>query len=150
MRELRDFVHEKRREAYWKNTIAGGKYPHLCAMGDELREICGDALRVIHIERPIDESIHSLKKRSAKETGWLKITDAQAEAVQKWLWERKSRFLAGADHLTVEFDELRTDPAGQNERIIQYLNLTPSETQIADAVGHVAPARCDAEGVPAT
>jgi len=137
MRELRDFIHEKRREAYWKNTITGGKYPHLCAMGDELREICGDALRVIHIDRPIDESIHSLKKRAAKETGWLRITDDQAEAVQRWLWERKTAFLAEVEHLTIEFDDLRTNPATQIERIIDHIGVEPTDTQIASANSHV-------------
>jgi hypothetical protein len=150
VRDLSSFVQEKRREAHWKNTIAGGKYPHLCAMGDELKEICGDALRVIHINRPLDESIASLKKRSARSNDWLRITDEQAEAVQRWLWERKAALLDSVDHLAVEFDDLISDPAEQVERIIQYLNLTPSEDQIAHAINHVAPAPCDAEAVAAT
>lgn len=137
--ELRSFINEKRREANWKNTIAGGKYPHLCALGDDLQTACGDALRVIHINRPLDESIQSLKKRSAKETGWLNIPDDQAEAVQRWLCDEKSEFLAKIDHLTVEFDDLRSDPAGQVERIVQYLELTPTGDQVADAIGHVIP-----------
>jgi len=138
VRELRSFIDEKRREAFFKNTIAGGKYPHLCAMGDELREVCGPRnLRVIHINRPLAESLASLKKRSAKESGWLRITDDQAEAVQRWLWERKSALLAEVEHLAVVYEDLRFDPTGQVERIIDYLNITPSDTQIAAAVGHV-------------
>jgi len=135
--KLRSFIDEKRREAFFKNMIAGGKYPHLCAMGEELREICGDALRVIHINRPLDESIASLKKRSAKETGWLHITDDQVEAVQRWLWDRKTAFLTEADHLTVEFDDLRTNPAGQIEQIIEHLRIEPTDAQIASAISHV-------------
>jgi len=131
------FIHEKRREAYWKNTIAGGKYPHLCAMGDELRETCGDALRVFHIDRPLEESIQSLKKRLAREKGWLHINDNQAEAVQRWLWERKQTFLAEVEHLTVEFDGLLADPEAQIERIARYLDLRPTDEQVAAARGHV-------------
>ncbi|QNN24030.1 hypothetical protein HED60_17720 [Planctomycetales bacterium ZRK34] len=149
VRDLSSFVQEKRREAHWKNTLAGGKYPHLCAMGGELKEACGDGLRLIHINRPLDESIASLKKRSARSNDWLRITDEQAEAVQRWLWERKAALLEGVDHLTVEFDDLLSNPAEQVERIIQYLNLTPSEDQIARAIGHVATAPCDAEAVAA-
>jgi len=106
-------------------------------MGDELREICGDALRVIHINRPLDESIASLKKRSAKSNDWLRISDDQAEAVQRWLWERKTAFLDEVEHLTIEFDDLRTNPATQIERIIEHLGIEPTDAQIANAVGHV-------------
>jgi len=137
--ELRSFIDEKRREAFFKNTIAGGKYPHLCALGNELRESCGAPrnLRVIHTSRPLDESITSLKKRSARESDWLHITDDQAEAVQRWLWERKTTFLAEVEHLTIEFDDLRANPTGQIERIIEYLGIEPTDTQIASAIGQV-------------
>lgn len=137
LRDLRSFIAEKRLEAQWKNTIAGGKYPHLCAMGDELREICGDALRVIHINRPLDESIASLKKRSAAAKDWLRIGDERAEAVQRWLWERKAAFLDTVDHLTIEFDDLLTEPAAQVDRVIEYLALKATDDQRAAAIAHV-------------
>lgn len=139
VRELRSFIHEKRREAHWLNTIAGGKYPHLCAMGGELQEACADPrnLRVIHINRPLEDSIASLKARSAKETGWLHIAEEQAEAVQRWLWDRKSAFLADVEHLTVEFDDLLADPTAEVARIVEYLNLAPTGEQRAAAIAHI-------------
>ncbi|MBI1373643.1 MAG: glycosyl transferase family 25 [Phycisphaera sp.] len=135
--ELRGWIGDRRREAHWKNSIAGGKYPHLCAMGEELQTVCGRRLRVIHIDRPLDRSIESLKERSRKEAGWLNITDEQCERVQRWLWERKTAFLAGVDHLTIGFDDLRADPVAQVGRVIAFLGIDPTEAQRAAAVRHV-------------
>jgi len=57
----------------------GGKYPHLCFMGDLLLEFEPDS-RFIHIDRPHDESIRSLTYRSAKAhgAGLLDEVDLQA------------------------------------------------------------------------
>ncbi|MBI1371012.1 MAG: hypothetical protein GC162_20450, partial [Planctomycetes bacterium] len=137
VRDLSSFVQEKRREAHWKNTIAGGKYPHLCAMGDELKEICGDALRVIHVNRPLDESIASLKKRSARSNDWLRISDEQAEAVQRWLWDRKAALLDSVDYMTIEYDDLLADPAPQVDQILKYLKISVSLEQRAAAIAHI-------------
>jgi hypothetical protein len=95
------------------------------------------ALRVIHINRPLDESIASLKKRSAKSNDWLRINDERAEAVQRWLWDRKTEFIGEVEHLTVEFDDLLSDPAAQVERVIEFLGLEPTDEQRAAAIAHV-------------
>ena len=79
--DLQVFISEKRLEVHWKNTIAGGKYPHLCAMGEELIEMLGEDLREIHIDRPLEESIESMKRRPAKENGWLGFSESEAETV---------------------------------------------------------------------
>ena len=140
LRDLRAWITDRRREAAAKKTIAGGKYPHLCAMGDELREICGDGLRVIHIDRPIEESIQSLKKRSAKESGWLRTTDEQAETVQHWLLEHKKAFLGGkVEHLAISFSDLMESPCSEVERLCRFLGLKPTETQLDSALAHVCP-----------
>ena len=115
------WIRNRQREATQRGTIAGGKYPHLCVMGEELTAICGDGLRVIHINRPLEESIESLKRRSRLANGWLRITDEQAEAVQRWLWAGKEAFLKEVAEtslwgcpLTIEYDDLLQDPEKQD------------------------------------
>jgi hypothetical protein len=121
--------------------MAGGKYPHLCAMGAALRAACGDRLRVIHIDRPLDESIASLRDRSRRETGWLHADDAQVERVQHWLWGAKQDLLQEVPHLTVAFADLLADPRREIARIVAWLELAPSEGAVARAVAHVHPER---------
>ena len=79
--DLQVFISEKRLVVHWKNTIAGGKYPHLCAMGEDLIEMLGKDLREIHIDRPLEESIESMKRRSAKGNGWSGFSESEAETV---------------------------------------------------------------------
>jgi hypothetical protein len=121
--------------------MAGGKYPQLCGMGAALREACGDRLRVIHIDRALDESIASLRDRSRCATGWLRADDAQVDRVQRWLWEAKQDLLLQVPHLTVAFADLLADPRREIERIVAWLELAPSEDAVARAVAHVQPER---------
>jgi len=72
-RRLREWIDARQREAAWRGTIMGGKYPHLCLMIDLLLELEPES-RFIHIDRPIEESIRSLVDRSAKARGWLRAT----------------------------------------------------------------------------
>ena len=135
--KLAKWINANRREAAEKKTIGGGKYPHLCALGDHLRGICGDSLRVIHIDRPLEESIKSLKRRSRKATGWLNISDEQAENVQRWLWEEKQKFLAMQEHLTVSYGDLISNPVVEMDRITEYLKLEPTAKQYQSALSLV-------------
>jgi hypothetical protein len=125
-----------------KGKLAGGKYPHLCAMGPLLESICGDGLRVIHIDRPLETSIRSLLARSRACRASLHTSDEEAEKVQRWLWEQKQQFLARVEHLTVEFDRLLAEPAQQIQRVVEYLRLTPTSAQLERAVAHVRPELC--------
>ena len=116
----------------------GGKYPHLAAMGDVLTRVVGDSLRVIHIDRPLEESVASLQARSRKASGWLAVSDEQAEAVQRFLWDRKRELLARVEHLTVRYHDLVDDPAREVERIVDFLGIDPDPRARAAAVAHVA------------
>lgn len=136
-KKLAKWVNKNRREAAEKKTIGGAKYPHLCVFGDHLQAICGKSLRVIHIDRPLDESIASLQRRSRRETGWLGIEDEQAEAVQRWLWDSKQSFLKSQKHLTVNYTDLLSDPVAQCDRIIDYLEIDPTPDQYRDALSLV-------------
>jgi hypothetical protein len=119
--------------------LAGGKYPHLCAMGDALREVCGEQLRVVHSERPLEESIASLRERSRKETGWLAADDPAVERLQHWLWDAKEGFLRQVPHLDVRYADVLAEPRREVERIASLLGTTPSEEEVASAVAHVRP-----------
>jgi hypothetical protein len=121
-------------------TIAGGKYPHLCAMGEELTGICGDTLRVVHCDRPLDDSIDSLKRRSRKCGGWLAVSDDDSEAVQRWLWDEKEKFLAAVPAervLNVSHEEVMTNPRRVVDEMIDFLGISPSPEQIQAAVSHI-------------
>ena len=120
--------------------IAGGKYPHLCAMGDELMAICGDRLRVIVCDRPLEESIDSLCRRSRKCTGWLAISDDQASEVQRWLWEERERFIAALPNervLRLDWHETQQSPEVAVAAIVAFLGISPSDDQIQAAEGHI-------------
>ena len=121
------------------SRLAGGKYPQLCAMGSALRYACGRQLRVVHIDRPLEESIASLKERSRKETGFLAAGDAEVEHLQRWLWREKQELLAQVAHVDVTFADLLADPRREIERVASWLELTPSEEAVAKAVAHVKP-----------
>ncbi|HST24592.1 MAG TPA: hypothetical protein VLJ76_01245 [Gaiellaceae bacterium] len=123
------------------SQLAGGKYPHLCAMGATLQYACGEQLRLVHIDRPLEESIASLKERSRKATGFLAAGDAEVEHVQRWLWHEKQELLGRVSHVDVMFADLLAAPRREVERVASWLEMTPSEEAIAKAVDHVRPKR---------
>ncbi|MCG8419595.1 MAG: sulfotransferase [Proteobacteria bacterium] len=137
--ELRAYVRMARDTARRKGTIAGGKYPQLCAMGDLLHRTCGDQLKIIHIDRPKQESIASLKTRCQHATGSDKASDGEVTRVQEWLWQEKQQFLQKHEHLTIQYADLCRDPHHEIKRIIHYLGITPSSAAIDLAAGHVRP-----------
>jgi sulfotransferase family protein len=120
----------------------GGKYPHLCMLIDLLLELEPER-RFIHIDRPIEESIQSLVDRSAKAHGWLRATPEQFEQLQRSLWEAKTTGLATAplDHvLTLQYNDLLADPAGEVGHIASFLGLNVRFAQRDSAVDLVRPA----------
>ncbi len=121
-------------------AIAGGKYPHLCAMGPELVAAAGDALRVVVCERPLAESIDSLQRRSRAARGWLAVSDAEAAAVQTWLHGEREAFLRGfpAERVfRVAWAEMLADPAAVAGALVGFLGLEPAPEALAAAAGHI-------------
>lgn len=125
------------------SRLAGGKYPQLCAMAGALRYACREQLRVVHIDRPLEESIASLKERSRKETGFLAAGDADVEHVQRWLWHEKQELLGQVPHVDVTFADLLAAPRREVERVASWLEIAPSEEAVAKAVAHVRPRLVD-------
>lgn len=139
VQRLREHIEIVRSQAVRIGCVAGGKYPHLCAMGDALEAACGPGLRLVHINRPLAESIASTQTRSRMAVGWLKISDDDAVSVQHWLWERKHALLSRHSHLTVNYADLLDDPRGQIDQLVEWLGIPVSPERVADAIAHVEP-----------
>lgn len=138
--QLSRHVRHVQKSARDRGKIAGGKYPHLCAMGEDLKAVCGDGLRCIHINRPIEESIASLVTRSRTMTGRLAASDQQVREVQQWLWKEKQEFLKHNTHLQVEYHDLLASPGKQIDRIARFLGLKPTRRERQAAIDHIRPA----------
>jgi len=139
-RRLREWIDARQREAAWRGTIMGGKYPHLCFMIDLLLELEPES-RFIHINRPIDESIRSLVDRSTKARGWLGATPEQCERLQQALWEAKTAGLGRVPEgrvLTLPYEALLADPGREVRRIARHLALPVRQGQLDGAAGIVA------------
>ena len=154
-RELRQWLDHRMAEAAHHGTLAGGKYPHLCFLVDMLLELEPES-RFIHIDRPLDESIHSLTDRSAKARDWLRATPEQCENLQRALDAAKRTSLArleplaaaahssgapGPTLLTIHYHALLADPASHIDRIIAFLGLAVRLEQRQAAVTLVEPMR---------
>jgi len=139
--KLKAFINEKRREAFFKGTTAAIKYPQLCRCGDQLRNICGDQLRVVHIKRPLAHSIKSMVNRAdVKEDP--KCSDETVEAHQRWLWEGKEELiesLPSKQVLTVNFETLLSHPRVVVTKLKKFLKLKPTKEQVDKAVAYVKP-----------
>jgi hypothetical protein len=136
LRSLQAWIDARRDEAAERHTIAVGKYPQLCAMGDELLSICGTQLRVVHSSRRLEESVLSIQRRCPKHD------PAALRAHQEWLWQSKERLLARLpqEHvLTIEYDGLLVDPEREIERAVAFFRLCPAAERIERARKQVKP-----------
>lgn len=130
---LRMWANNRRREM--KDAVSGGKHPTMCLMGPELLAAWGN-VRWISVERPAAEVVASLIKR-----GWGWGKDAPREVLPKMIDER-DRFLSTVDQETVlriKFADLVGDPIKQIDRMIEFLDIQPSEEQLRAAVEFVDP-----------
>ncbi len=121
---LKDWIAAQRSQALQRKTIAGGKYPHFCRLGDALQEFCGDKLRVIVSERNLDRSIASLQRRCGH------IDPARIEQHQRWLWDGLQNLqssLHPSQLLVVPYDDLLESPELQAQRITEFLKIQPSQ-----------------------
>lgn len=120
--------------------FVGGKYPHLCAMGDILAGICKSRLMVVNCDRPLEDSIESLKRRSRSARGWLAASDEQCESVQSWLWKEKHAFIESLPEdrvLNVNYDELRANPEKVADDMAAFVGIQPDEDEREAAIAHI-------------
>jgi len=136
---LRSWINDRRREAGSKRTIAAGKYPMLCRMGNQLLNICSDKLRIIHIDRPFEMSVASLAKRYENVHPLEKIREHQ-----QWLLDGKLELLSRVDSsqmLHVQFDDLVSNTRETVKAICNFLDRWPEPDIIERAIASIKPER---------
>lgn len=123
--------------------LIGIKYPTLCNMLPELKAAWPN-LKIIHIARPLDQSINSLNARSQRlsQDNWAYAIRDQCEALQAYLFDKKEQWLANHEHLTVSSNVLVRNPSEEINRVVKYLEnigLKPTSQQIQNAINNVNP-----------
>lgn len=114
---LKGFLNQKRREAFDLKTIAAGKYPQLCQLGQQLINICGENLYVVTSDRPIEDSISSLTRRC------LRNHPDQIRKHQEWLEEGKEWVVSQLPPekvLRVNYYDLLEDPDSVIDRFAKF------------------------------
>ena len=127
VRELADWVRDMERD--WDGPV-GVKHPLLSLCGPDLEAAWGPGVRYVWAHRPLDNAVRSLARR-----GWWPDPDR----MQQRLWDGVSGFLAGRDHLRVEFREMMADPDREVRRLCDELGLDPDPERVATAVAAVRP-----------
>ena len=119
---LRSWIAARHEEAEARGTIAGGKYPQLCRTGDQLINICGPGLRVVFIDRPIEESIASLQRRCPR------AEPDQLREHQEWLERGKGDLALKCPkerQIRVDYHSLLSDPWREVGRLMEFLQIGP-------------------------
>lgn len=136
-KELNAWVQDRRREAIKLNTLAGGKYPQLCRMGDQLLNTTHGKLKVIMCERPLHESIESIQRRDRGRHCAKKL-----RAHQAWLAQGKSEMkykLKPEQYLEVHYHDVLDDPVKELRRIGEFLEIEVTEGMVDRTLQHVNP-----------
>lgn len=133
-RELTMWAKERMKEADQRGTIAGGKYPHMCRVGDAFADAAPN-LKIVFVDRPIKDSIASLDKRgrAMPEGSWLAKTGEDVEHIQKSLWKAREAFVRDRDYHKVNYNALLENPEREVDKLIEYLGIhpTPGQRQLA-------------------
>lgn len=143
-RWMKDWVAERKMEAFRKGTIAGCKYPMLCRFGDQLLNI-NNNLVVVNCVRPLEDSIASLIKRSGS-----KFSAEKLDAHQRWLNKGKNDLLAKSQNIIdVDYYRLLEDPRTVVISIAEQLTgfcgnfCDDLPERIEKAVQYVKPSMCN-------
>jgi hypothetical protein len=141
--QLKSWIVTRKAEATRDQTVAGGKYPHLCRFAEHLYAALGPSLRIVAVDRPIEASIRSLQNRSAKHRGqWFAADDEACERLQRSLLKHREQFIAAHPEVPVhriDFAELTHDPVAVIGRLVQFLEIDPDADELASAIAHVNP-----------
>ncbi|WP_246112374.1 glycosyltransferase family 25 protein [Allorhodopirellula solitaria] len=140
---LKKFIVGKKSEAVRDESVAGGKYPHLCRFADQVYAAIGDSLRIIAVDRPIEASIRSLQTRSHKNRGqWYAAGDRACERLQRSLLHHREKFIASHPNVLVHrinFASLTSDPRAEIVRLVKFLGIEPEQDELEAAIAHVNP-----------
>jgi hypothetical protein len=129
VRVLAEWIQEREQGgAKW----AGMKHPLLSLCGDDLVQAWGEDTRFIRCNRPLEESIESLKRLGGR---------VDSDLVQRTLLAGLDRFFAGRQYLQIDFLDMMSDPGRQIERLLEYLQIKPDADKLAAAVQFVQPGK---------
>jgi hypothetical protein len=68
------------------------------------------------------------------------VSDEQAEAVQRWLWEERNKFLSQIDEsrvLRLPWRQTQEAPEVSAAALIEFLGISPSPERVTAAVAHI-------------
>lgn len=136
-RKVRPWILQKLNQVRRSESFVGGKYPHLCVYAPAIENICGNRLRVVHIDRPLEESIASLIHRSNGHH-----TDDILRHHQEVFYAHKIQFLntTKVPVHTIQYSEMLANPAKTVRALAQFLTpLQPSDSRIQDATAYINP-----------
>ncbi len=107
------------------------KHPLLCLSANDLQLAWGEDVKYIRAYRNLNESIKKLEER-----GWWNREEDPftAESIQKTLWHASEEFFSKQPHLHLDYQDLLQNPQREVLRVIDYLELSPSEENIRYAI----------------
>lgn len=117
---LRHWIKRQLAQTQQSGGITGGMNPLLCGLHEELGSICGDQLRLIVCERPLNQCVQSLRARLPQ------VAPERVQAHQHWLATnlRCLRQRVPVQHqLVVQYEELLHHPEHEAYRIVQFLDV---------------------------
>ena len=130
---LNNWVTQRCREAKVRNTLAGGKYPQLAAIIDQLNR----PYKVLWIDRPLDEAIASLVRRCNGRHSETEIAEHQT-----FLYDKITKVVSRVpEFLRITYEELLSDPEQTLLKVGDFLQLEFSKVQLADAIRHIDPSQ---------
>ena len=103
------------------NPLICAKHPLLCLSAFDLVEAWGNDIRIIRVARPLEQSIAGLTKRQ-----WFR----DPTSVQTTLYDAAERFCSSHAHHLVDYNCLVHHPEEQIVRLLDYLELSRSQTEI--------------------
>lgn len=137
-KRLLTWINERQREAVRRGKVAAGKYPQLAATADFLPDILGDNLKIIHIDRPIEESIRSLQRR------FRNVDPKSIEAHQRRLYQGAALFkekVKPENYCKIEYAELLKKPFETLESIPKSYGIEGTIEQLEAAARYIDPAK---------
>lgn len=129
------FLDNRRRKAMEQGKVAAGKYPQMALTYDLLKDILRENLRVIWIDRNIEESIISLQKRFAN------TIPERIERHQRAIYENCKRAFdeLGDYAIRISYDDLLDNPRRELVRCAEFMGLMPTEEQFEQATKYILP-----------
>jgi tetratricopeptide (TPR) repeat protein len=109
----------------------GAKHPLLTLCISDLLRAWGPSTRIIWCHRPLDEAIESLERLN-----WW----ANAAQVQRQLYEMAESSFPNQNGLLIDFHQSLARPVELMERLTAFLELQPSQEQLAEALQMIKPA----------